>query len=119
MNRRDWAAQLAQNGVVTVLQVVRKPNVCVGVRCGAWEGVRYLKVRGFGFAKYNPNDIGTLPWNSQLGINKASGRALADLAERLAAVDYVVAETHKQEYAHLHPGYAVPPSQGKTVVGHE
>ena len=50
-------------------------------------GLEHHVVVGNGFAKYNPNDKGTLPYSERRGIARAWGRALANLAQALADED--------------------------------
>ena len=79
MNKRQWAKVLVEDQSMDVMIWVRKPNVMVQLSRHGFIGV--------GFAKYNPNDVNIRPYSEQYGIARAKGRALTELAQKLADED--------------------------------
>lgn len=73
-SRREVAKTIAEEGKV---DVYRRGNFTVVII--RWEG--YLP--GVGVAKRNPSD----KENGSLGLNKAYGRALKDIADRVWKID--------------------------------
>ena len=79
MNKREARVYVRDHHEV-VFAFQDKPNTVVEIRC-VYDG---WYITGRGWARYNHHDEKAgLPWIPQIGVDKATGRAIKDAAAKL------------------------------------